>query len=146
MQTSEMHTAPLHNLLWAKQIIMWSISPQPINHLSRGNLWPKDLWGGGPRKLKKLCRGVLRLGLTLWATRRWHCHDWVCDWQYKPLCGQHHPHQNSEQSLISPGSPVSWKTSSIRKKEPSGKETANYWGQYKNNWNWRLETTRGGTG
>ena len=61
IQTLMMHTAPLHSLLWTGQIIIWFISPQPINPSFRGKLWPKRLWGGDQRKLKKLCRGVLRI-------------------------------------------------------------------------------------
>ena len=57
----EMHTAPLHNQLCARQIIMWFIFPQPVNPSPRDNLWPKGLWGGGHRTLKKLHRHVLIL-------------------------------------------------------------------------------------
>ena len=49
-----MHTAPLHNLLWERQIKIWSLFPPPINAMSRGNLKQKEVEGSGHRKLKKL--------------------------------------------------------------------------------------------
>ena len=56
-QTLEMHTAPLQNLLWARQIITWYISPQPINPLSRGNqnseLLPHKRWTKSDLKEKE---------------------------------------------------------------------------------------------
>lgn len=53
MQTLEILTAPLHDLLSAKQTTVWPFCPPPTNRLFRGNLWAKELRGGGRRKLKK---------------------------------------------------------------------------------------------
>lgn len=37
VQTSQMYTAALHDLLWGKQMRIWPLSAQPINPLFRGS-------------------------------------------------------------------------------------------------------------
>ena len=138
-----MHTAHLHDLVSANESIIWSFPPPSTHQSSTDNLWPKGLWGGGHRKLKKL----------------WGCFE-ATDWD--ALCETHGDDINAMTECVNgyinscednsiPTRTVrcfsnenSWITCDLKKLLNTKKGI--YWGQDRKNWKSRLETTRRYTG